>query len=81
MSAEGEKHISCAGATDKIAITVTLCESLDGHILPFQVIYSGKTPKSLPNVNFFPGFCLAYNEKHWSSEAETMRLIKNVLIP
>ena len=50
MAAKGEKHISRAGATDKRAITVTLSESLDGHTLPFQLIYTGKTQRSLPNV-------------------------------
>ena len=37
-AASKEKH---AGATDKRPITVTLSESLDGHILPFQLIYTG----------------------------------------
>ena len=81
MSAKGEKHISQAGATDKTAITVTLSESLDGHILPFQLIYTGKTQRSLPNVTFPGGFCLAYNQKHWSNETETIRLIEDVLVP
>ena len=71
MAAKGEKHISRAGATDKRAITVTLCETLDGHILPFQLIYAGKTERSLQNVKFPRGFCLAYNSKHWSNENET----------
>ena len=75
IAAKGEKHISCAGATDKTAITVTLSESLDGHILPFQLIYTRKTQRSLPNVTFPDGFCLAYNQKHWSNETETIRLI------
>ena len=34
-AAKGEKHISHAGATEKRAITVTLCESLHGCMLPF----------------------------------------------
>ena len=59
---------SCAGATDKRAITVTLSESLDGHILPLQLIYTGKMQRSLPNVTFPDGFCLAYNQKHWSNK-------------
>ena len=81
MAAKGEKHISRAGATDKRAITVTLCETLDGHILLFQLIYTGKTERSLPNVKFPRGFCLAYNPKHWSNDNETSRLIEDVLIP
>ena len=52
MAAKREKHISRSGATDKRAMTVTLGESLDGHILPFPLIYTGKTQRSLPNVTF-----------------------------
>ena len=81
MAAKGEKHISRAGATDKRAITVTLSESLDGHILAFQLICTGKTQRSLPNVTFPDGFCLAYNQKHWSNETETICLIEDVLVP
>ena len=46
IAAKGEKHILRAGATDKIAITVTHCESLNGCMLPFQLIYTGKTERS-----------------------------------
>ena len=60
---------------------MTLSESLDGHILPFQLTYTGKTQRSLPNVTFPDGFCLAYNQKHWSNETETIRLIEDVLVP
>ena len=80
MAAKGEKHISRAGATDKRAITVTLSESQHGHILPFLLIYTGKMQRSLPNVTFPDGFCLAYNQKHWSNETETIRLIEDVLV-
>ena len=78
MAAKGEKHIFCAGATDKRSITVTLSESLDGHILPFQFIYTGKTQRSPPNVTFPDGFCLAYNQKHWNNETEAIRLMEDV---
>ena len=61
VAVKGEKHISRVGATDKRAITVTLSESVDGHILSSQLIYTGKTQRSLPNVTFPNGFCLAYN--------------------
>ena len=81
MAKKGEKHISRAGATDKRAITVTLCETLDGQILPFQLIYTWKTKRSLPSVKFPRGFCLSYNSKHWSNESETFKLIDEVLVP
>ena len=81
MAARDAKHISRAGANDKGAITVTLCESLDGLMLPFQFIYTGKAERSLPNFDFPRGFCLSFNEKHWSNETETIRLINDVLLP
>ena len=80
MTAKGEKHISRAGATDKRAITVTLCESLDGCMLPFQLIYTRKTERSLPNFTFPDRFCLAFNYKHWSNETEIIRLIEELLV-
>ena len=81
MATKGEKHISRAGAIDKRAITVTLCESLDGYMLSFQLIYTRKTERSLPNFTFPDGFSLAFNEEHWSNETGTIRLIEELLVP
>ena len=81
MAAKWEKHISRAGATDERTITVTLCESLDCCMLPFQLIYTGKTERSLPDFTFLDGFCLAFNQKHWSNETETICLIEDLLVP
>ena len=68
MAAKGQKHVSRAGFNGKRSSTLTLCESLDGKILPFQLIYKGKTQRLLPIVDFPDGFCLTYNEKNWSNE-------------
>ena len=81
MANKGEKHILRAGETDKRAIIVTLCESLDGYMLSFQLIYTRKMERSLPNFTFPDGFCLAFNEKHWSNETGTIRLIEEFLVP
>ena len=81
MAAKGERHILRAGTTDKRAITVTHCESLDGCMLPFQLIYTGKTERSLPDFTFRDGFCLAFSQKHWSNETKTIRLIEDLLVP
>ena len=43
IAAKGQKHISRAGSSDIRSITLTVCESLDGKSLPFQLIYKGKT--------------------------------------
>ena len=54
---------------------------MSGEILPMQLIYKGKTNRSLPSVNFPAGFALTYNEKHWSNEKETINFIEDVLCP
>ena len=60
---------------------MTFCESFDGIILLFRLIYTGKTERSLPNVDFLQRLCVAFNEKHWSNETETICIINNVLVP
>ena len=62
-------------------VTGTLSETLNGDILPFQIICKGKTSRSLPSVKFPKGFCLSYNKSHWSNEAETIRLLQEVIKP
>ena len=78
---KGKKHILRKGGNDKRGITATLSETLSGAMLPFQLIYKGKTERSLPTSPFPEGFCLSYNESHWSNEAETLKLLKDVIAP
>ena len=58
MPVQSESMSHDAGQPIK-AIIATLCESFDGVILPFQLIHTGKTERSLPN-----GFCFAFIENH-----------------
>ena len=81
MNSKGEKHVSRTSGNDKRYITATLCESLDGTMLPFQLIYKGKTERSLPSYDFPEGFSLSFNEKHWGNEIETIQLIDEILLP
>ena len=81
MAEKGSKHVSKRGSDDKRAITATLSETLSGQILPFQLIYTGKTKRSLPDAQFPKGFSLSYNPSHWSNEEETLRLINDVIKP
>ena len=46
---------------------VTLCESLVGWMLSFQLIYTWKMERSLPDFTFPDGFSLALNQKHYSN--------------
>ena len=49
MAETGSKHVSRKDGNDKRSITVTLSETNAGMILPFQLIYTGKTARSLPS--------------------------------
>ena len=47
----------------------------------YRLFILGKR-KDLYQTSLFPdGFCLVYNQKHWSNETEKIRLIEDVLVP
>ena len=45
-------RVGLAGSTNKRSITLTLTATLNGKILPFQIIYGAKTDQSLPKFTF-----------------------------
>ena len=82
MAVRGTKHIPRTDGNDKRGITtVTLSETLNGVMLPFQLIYKGKTARSLPSVPFPEGFSLSDNESHWSNQTESLKLLKEIINP
>ncbi|KAI6652990.1 hypothetical protein LOD99_4067 [Oopsacas minuta] len=68
MAGTNSKQVAKKGSNDKRGMTIALAETLSGKMLPFQLIYHGKTARSLPTVPFPEGFLLSYSEKHWSNE-------------
>ena len=44
-------------------ITATFSITLTGEFLPIQLIYGGKTKKSIPSVSFPSDFVMSANEK------------------
>ena len=81
MVEKGSKHVPLTGSNDRRAITLTLIETLSGDILPFQVIFKGKTERYLSKDKYPDGFLLSYNEKHCSNETETLRLLEKLFNP
>ena len=61
-------------------ITATFSITLTGEFLPIQLIYGGKTNKSIPAVSFPSDFVISANEKH-SNEREALNMLENVIIP
>ena len=81
LNKRGEKDISISGVDHKKAMTATFAITLDGKFLPMQLIYGGKTSRSLPNFKFPDSFSLSFNEKHYSNTEETIKLIDEILTP
>ena len=48
---------------------------MDGKFLPMQIIYGGKTSKSIPPVSFSDSFLLSANEK------EPLKMLEHIIIP
>ena len=77
---KGCKSVPIAGSTDKRMITATVSITITGEFLPLQLIYGGKTKKSIPAVSFSSDFVISANEKH-STEKEALNMFENVIIP
>lgn len=77
----GSKRVPLAASDDKRTFTATFAITLSGSFLPMQLIYGGKTKKSLPRVKFPDSFSLSVNPKHYSNETESIKFFKEVIIP
>ena len=81
LAPKGVKNVSIAGSTDKRTITATFSITMDGQFLPMQIIYGGKTSKSIPRVSFPDGFLVSANPKHYSNEEESLKMMEHIIIP
>ena len=70
LAKTNDKNVPIVGMSDKRMITATFSMSLDGKFLPMQIIYGGKTSKSIPSVKFSETFSLSANPKRYSNETE-----------
>ena len=77
----GSDSVPIAGSNDKRMITATFTITMGGVFLPMQLLYGGKTSKSLPRVQFPDSFALSVNEKHYSNEQESLKLLDEIIIP
>ena len=81
MVPKNSTRVGLAGSTDKRSITLTLTVTLDGKILPFQIIYRGKTDQSLPKITFLAKFSTSVNKKHCSNTEEVIKHLQEIVIP
>ena len=81
MDLKGQQRVEIAAMNDKHQMTLVVCGSLSGNLLPFQLIYQGKTAASLPKVNFPKEWHVTATENHWSNEEKTKEYIELIILP
>ena len=75
------KNVLIAGSTDKRTFTTTFSITMDGQFLPMQIVYGGKTSKSIPRLSFPDRFLIPANPKHYSNEEESLKMMEHIIIP
>ena len=81
FSFKGTKNVPIKGIDDKRQITATFAVSLTGKFLPIQLIYKGKTKRSLPKFKFPSTFSLSYTENHWSNTEKSIGIFEQIIFP
>lgn len=81
MELKGSKCVAIQGLTDKRQITGVFCGTLIGEFLPIQLIYGGKTSRSIPPYSFPPDWHVTYTANHWSTEATMIAYINEAIEP
>jgi len=81
MDQNGQQHVELLALDNKWQITTVVCGSLTGNLLPFQLIYQGKTSACLPKVTLPKDWHVTCTENHWANEQKTHEYVELVLLP
>ena len=81
MAKEGSKKVPIAGLEDKRQITAVFGVTMEGHFLPPQLIYQGKTVACLPSTRFPSDWHVTYTPTHWANESTTLAYIEKIILP
>jgi hypothetical protein len=80
----GAKEIKVIGADDKRQITACIASSLNGDLLPMQLIFQGKTAQCHPPLSEEAKEArvhLTHSENHWSNQTTMQEYIREVIVP
>lgn len=86
----GSKQVEVVRKDEKQGFTLVVGVSMSGEALPFQVIYAGTTPRSLPSVNapdYYKAtaelkFCFeSGGNNHWSTLSTMQSYVQHILVP
>lgn len=82
--ASGNKEVKVIGAEDKRQITACIASSLNGDLLPMQLIFQGKTAACHPPATAAAAEAfvhITHSENHWSSQITMQEWVGEVLVP
>lgn len=82
--AHGAKEIKVISADDKRQITACIASSLNGDLLPVQLIFQGKTAQCHPPLTEEAKTAhvhLTHSENHWSNQTTMQEYIREIIIP
>ena len=80
FDSKGSKTVPIKGVDDKRQITATFTVAGSGSFLPIQLIYSGKTKRSIPKYGVFCCFDVTFTPNHWSNFAKCLRLFEEIIL-
>ena len=80
MDKKGKKRVEIAAFQGKHQITAVMRGTLMGEILPFQLIYAGKTTRYHQTYQFPSNWQVTHSPRHWSNEETMLQYIHNVII-
>lgn len=79
---KGKKTINVrTTGSEKNRITVTLCCTASGKMLPPFVVFKGKTKRTLKKVSIPHGVVCTTQQKAWMDEARMLEWIEQVWVP
>lgn len=76
---KGSSRVEVVGVGDKRQITVTVAGTLAGTLIPFQMLYGGKTERCHPSTAFPEGFDIWHTPNHWANGEMSTRFVKNII--
>ena len=80
LDEKGINYVPITGKEDKKQITAVFAGTADGHFLPLQLIYKGKTSDSHPKGVHFPAdWDITHTESHWSTTTSNISYINNII--
>ena len=81
LEKQGSRQVEITGLEDKRQVTTVLCESLNGNLLPPQVIYQGKTDMCHPKFPFPTEWHITHSDNHWSTAQTMQEYVERVIVP